>query len=141
MSNMKFCMERSSAAMSKYTPIAGKVFGADFIDPTCKHALASCLVDSSLLYMCQVKSMRCRELRRINTTFMRVVRNIHGCSRYNAEAEADITVRRAHCIPSVDCLLVRKRLAYFARLARSECTLLKFLLALRFEVYRDHEAG
>ena len=133
LSNMKFVMDRSSAGMSKYIPLAGKVFGADYLDATCKHSFARSLVDSAMLYMCQAKVLRTRELRKINASYMRVVRKIHGCSRFDSTAESDLEVREKHCIPSIDCLLLRKRLAYFSRIARSDCTLLKVLLSLRFD--------
>eukprot|EP00973_Karenia_brevis_P058640 8167445-Karenia_brevis.AAC.1 len=49
---------------------------------------------------------------------MRVVRRIHDCSRYDATAQSDAAVRHKYNIPSVDCLLQRKRLHYVARLLK-----------------------
>eukprot|EP00959_Pyramimonas_sp_CCMP1952_P097697 2041731-Pyramimonas_sp.AAC.1 len=49
---------------------------------------------------------------------MRVLRRIFGLCRYGS-TESDLSVRTVHKQPSIDCILMRKRLIYFARAVRS----------------------
>ena len=48
---------------------------------------------------------------------MRVLRKIRACSRFNSSCElTDEQVRRLLGAPSIDCLLMRRRLSYLRRL-------------------------
>lgn len=61
------------------------------------------------------------------------MRRMHGASRFDYTCDSDVVFRRNFNIQRIDSLLMKRRLAYFARLAKSDCTILISLLALRFE--------
>ena len=62
---------------------------------------------------------------------MRVWRRIVGKPRYKRVSMSDVDVRSRLCIPSLDCLMRKKRLKYLARLAVSDVWPLRASLQLR----------
>ena len=72
-----------------------------------------------------------------NTVYMRVVRRMADCPRFDASAGTDRNARVAINAPSFDCILLQRRLLYAGRLARSSCDGLLALLAIRFEECGD----
>jgi hypothetical protein len=87
--------------------------------------------------------MKPNELAKLNGAYMRVARRIAGQSRWSAKPEksdsnpsghhySDLEVRQMLCLPSLDCLIRKARLAYAARLANQKsCAPLRALLSVR----------
>eukprot|EP00973_Karenia_brevis_P004232 581606-Karenia_brevis.AAC.1 len=67
----------------------------------------------------------------INSLYMRVWRRIAGQARFNGNAMSDLKVRQLLNVPSIDCVVRRKRLAYLSRLARTSFHSLPALLQQR----------
>jgi hypothetical protein len=132
-SNMQFVMKRSSLALSAYVPIASKVFGARNIDRHLKLSLYNSLVESRLLFNCHVRIFKSRELLKLSAVYMRVVRRMSGQMRFDASSISDIEVRKAFNVPSIDCIVIRKKLQYWSRLAGSDSYALLSLLALDYD--------
>eukprot|EP00973_Karenia_brevis_P035036 4831202-Karenia_brevis.AAC.1 len=111
--------------MSAYVPLASKLFGSNVIDAALKFNLCASLIESRLLFNLHVRCLRTRELSKINAVYMRVVHRIGGTMRFDKDAISDLEARRLLNAPSVDCLLLRQRLKYCARLAVSDWHALK----------------
>ena len=94
LSSGKFVNERATAAMSRYVPLAGRLFSAAYLDNASKHTFAKSLVESSLLYMCHVKCFAVSELRKLNSVYMRIMRRNHGASRFDDTCDSDVVFRR-----------------------------------------------
>ena len=105
-----------------------------FIDVMCKRAFARALIESSLLYLANVRCVKVRELKKLNAVYMRVHRRIVNRSQYDDTADTDLNVRVRCHIESLDCALSRRRLGYLARLVKSSCCQVFLgVLPLRFE--------
>ena len=102
--------------MSTYMPLAYTVFGNSNFIFALRESLQSSLVDSRLFFNGHVVVPDVAFIRIMNQSYVRVVRKRLGCSRYDGTAESDELVRKRYSIPSVDCILQKKRLAYLARL-------------------------
>ena len=85
-----------------------------------------------LLYNVQCWHTCTKSMRIINNVYMRALRRIGGFMRYGAsDTLSDIEVRTHLCKPSIDCLLMRKRLLYIPRILISKCSTLNALLSQR----------
>ena len=100
-------------AMSAYSPIAYRVFGSDSIDNALKCHSKGSLVDSCLFYTSHVIVPTPAYIRVLNGVHMRVLRRIAAEVRFDSGTASDRAVRERLCAPSVDCLLIRRRLSYF----------------------------
>ena len=118
--------------MAQDAPIAMKVFGSPSVPRPLKLHFMRTLVLSKLLFNLHVAVPSARDMKALNTAYMRVLRRIHGDVRFSAGTVlTDILVRTELEQPSVDCLLVRARLRYMARIIRSQPRDLMALLHLR----------
>ena len=125
---------RSSSAMHACAPLAGRVFGSHKIGVNAKHDFADSLIISRLCFNSHTWTIKDKGLAKLNSTYMRVYRRIHGHCRYKANDNiADLAVRRIGGIPSIDCLLRRARLRFLARISRSDHQPLKAILSLTFK--------
>ena len=128
--NIDEAHHRSNTAMTAYAPLATRVFGSTVVCNTTKFSLLRSLVHSRLLFNAHVRTPDMRWLRVLNATYMRGLRRISGDCRFE-HTIPDVEVRRKLQMPSFDCVLVRKRFAYLARVVRCGPTVLTALLAAR----------
>ena len=111
--------KRASSALAAYAPIAGKVIGADFISVHLRLCLMCSLDISRLLYDIHTLTMSVAGLRKLNGPYMRTLRAIAGRRRFAVtDNSTDLEVRRVVGQPSVDSLVLQRRLAYYPRLAQ-----------------------
>jgi hypothetical protein len=89
------------------------------------------LIMSRLLFHAHLMMPYPKQLKILNQTYMRVVRRIAGCSRFNAEAESDVNVRKTLGVPSVDCLIQQARLLYLRRILANKPTSLTLVLGIQ----------
>ena len=83
--------------------------------------LARALILSKLLYNVHNWSSFCGRARAvINNMYMKVWRNITNSKRFDAHSKSDAFVRALAGVPSLDCLIRQRRLAYIARVSRSQ---------------------
>jgi hypothetical protein len=123
---------RASSAMSAYGPLAGKIFGAESIPTPLKLAFLRSLVLSRLLYNVHTLTMTAVAMTRLNGPYMRALRSIAGVRRFDAAcAKSDLEVRRALGAPSIDFVLLRRRIGYYCRIAAGRPLLLWALLQSR----------
>eukprot|EP00973_Karenia_brevis_P023797 3280676-Karenia_brevis.AAC.1 len=111
---------RSQLALNAYGPLIGKVFGSRALSQELQIDYSNALAFSRLFYNVHLWSvMQPAAVKRLNTTYMRVLRRIASSCRYNADAESDFNVRKRLQMPSIDCIFRTKRLLYASRLARA----------------------
>ena len=67
-----------------------------------------------------MRVLKVREVRVLNTVYMRVVRRICDRVNFDGTAGSDIHARGHAVMVSLDCILLQKRLLYVARLLRSD---------------------
>ena len=120
---------RASAAKA-YGPLACKIFGSSVVAPGLKLWFMSSLILSRLLYNTHVLVPSRRFMVVLNGVYMRVLRRVDGSPRFGS-VDPDLVVRERLKQPSIDCLLMRGRLRFFARLVRSEPVALMALLGTR----------
>jgi len=108
-----------------------KVFGSELIDMPLKNSFKQSLHDSRLFHNAHIRVLSGRELGILNTPCMRIIRRIMGLLRQDASALSDLEVRRRGNYPSVDCIVLKGRLCYLARLVNSSCKPLLALLSTR----------
>ena len=131
--NKLYASRRAVAAMGAYTPIAGRAFGAVFLDSYCKFSLLRPLVKSTLLCLAHTKVLNVGEMKKLNVPYMRVIRKIMSMERFDENSPSDLQVRMAARSESLTCCLMKARLSYFARLARKPCHILLAMLSITFE--------
>jgi hypothetical protein len=125
---------RASSAMSTYGPLATRVFGSSAVSVTLKKHFLQSLVMSKLLYNVQTLTMTIAGLRKLNDPYMRALRRIFGEPRHDEHCtNSDRQVRRALGMPSIDCVVLQKRLVYYSRIAMHRPTMLWALLQARVE--------
>ena len=128
---------RVQSAMAAYAPLANKVFSSSRISVELRIRLACSLVFSRLLYNTQiwvVSASACEHVRLINGTYMRVLRKIACCERFDASCEHnDLKVRQMLRMPSIECILRRRRLLYLCRLLRHGPESLQAILSVTSE--------
>ena len=71
-----------------------------------------------------------RVLRMLNGVYIRVLLRITCDERYSDEAMSDYAVRTKLAQPSIDCVLIRKRLLYVGRIACNAPPTLPWLLGV-----------
>ena len=122
------CKRRAAAAA--YGPLAVKIFASTKVEEELKLQLMWSLVMSRLLYNVHVIVPTRAYLRALNGVYMRGVRRIGDQCRFE-QTSTDAEVRRAAGAPSIDCILCRTRLRYFASVLRSSPATLLALLSSR----------
>jgi hypothetical protein len=123
---------RCSSAMTSYAPISGRVFGSRCIPTHLKLHLMKSLVLSRLLFGAQPwMGSVLLAIRKLNAVYMRVLRRIIGDVRFGKCRFSDFQVRETLNQPSIDCLLVRRRLAFLGRSASTQHRSQIACLALR----------
>ncbi|CAK0867018.1 unnamed protein product [Prorocentrum cordatum] len=124
--------QRASSAMSACSPIASKVFSSDVIGTTMKLHLLHSLVLSRLLYNVAIWTMSPAALKQINGPYMRALRRIAGDMKAgHAPAFSDLAVRQRLHVPSIDCVVLRKRLRYYHRLVAHQPSVVWALMQAR----------
>ena len=108
--------QRASSAMAAYSPLAKRVFGATEIHVSLRLLFATMLVVSRLAFNVHTWVVTVPALRVINGPYMRVLRRIAGAMRFGPGAPSDYAVREQLQQPSIDCLIMRRRLLYVARI-------------------------
>ena len=94
--------------------------------------LAWGLIMSKLFYNVHVWSYFSGAPRRaLNVVYMRVWRRIANCPRFNGQAGKDVEVRKALNVPSIDCYMRKRRLAYLCRLVACDVAPLLGILQIR----------
>jgi len=90
--------------------------------------LLASLVGSRLMFNAHIVVPSAKYIRTLNPVYMRVLRRICDNCRFG-HSENDLLVRQSADVPSVDCLLLRARLKYLARVCRHKLDTLRALLA------------
>lgn len=105
----------SNTVLTAYAPLAIRVFGSPVVDDANKFSLLRSLVHTRLLYNAYIRTPHIKWLRVLNTTYMRGSRRIAGDCK-TGHTIPDVEVRRKLKVPSLDYVLVRKRLTYLGRI-------------------------
>ena len=112
---------RACAALSAYVPSTSKIFGSREVSQWLKLHFTVSLILKRLLYNTQtwVVCTFVVALREINGVYMRVLRMIAGESRFQRCEHTDVKIRTRLSQPSIDCLLMRRRLLFAGRIVRA----------------------
>ena len=130
----------ASAALSAYSPLSVKLFGSPGLNVYIRIWFPRILILTRLLYNVHLWVCSARELAKLSAVYMRVCRRIAGQSRWKATSDSnsggsnltDLEVRRSLCLPSLDCILRKARLAYAVRLAcNDKLQALRALLSMK----------
>jgi hypothetical protein len=120
---------RVTSALAAYVPIAGKIYGAGWVALHVRLSLMRSLILSRVLYSVQTLTMSVAGLRKLNGPYMRVLRSIADQRRFGQErVVSDVDVRHMVAQPSIDSLVLQRRLAYYPRLAMRQPAALVALL-------------
>jgi hypothetical protein len=122
---------RVSSTMATFIPLAWKLFGNQHLGVRYKVAFAYSLLYSKLFFNVHIGVYKPREVRKLHTMQMRILRRIYGQPRFEHTENTDLEIRRAFDADSVDCLLMVARLRYLGRLIASQPKQLLALLAHR----------
>eukprot|EP00973_Karenia_brevis_P002289 307810-Karenia_brevis.AAC.1 len=106
------------SALAAYMPLAIKIFGSPHVCDWLKQSSLWSLILSRLLSNSHIVAPTARYTKLLNTVYMRVLRRMCNHCRYGTKTIKDIDVRRKLSAPSIDCLLMRGRLRYLARIVR-----------------------
>ena len=119
--------------MSIYFPLSSKIFGSCRIHRDIRMRLFSCLVISRLLYNVHVWSVLPRSAyEKLNAVYMKGLRRIAGMMRFKSTGHGyNEQVRRELDAPSLQCLIVRRRLLLLSSLSQFAPPLFSTLLAAR----------
>ena len=109
---------RRQMAMSAYAPLSKRIFGCGQLRLEVRSQLFNSLVMSRLLYNVYTIATTPAFLRQLNDVYMRGMRMMRDCSRFDDTAESDLCFRLRFRLPSIDCLIARARLRYLGRLVR-----------------------
>ena len=123
---------KEQSALGAYMPLASKIFASPMVDVLTKFAFMWSIIMSRLLFNVHVVVPTPTYTKILNGVYMRVLRKIAGCSRYQ-RCETDLQVRRNLKMPSIECILVRCRLRYVRRLIVSRPLALLSLLGVAFQ--------
>ena len=104
------------SAMSAYVPLAVNIFRSPRICELPKMSFLRSLVLSRLLFNAHVVVPTAKYIKVLNAVYMRVLRRTCNECRYGEKKIWDIEVRKKLLAPSMDCLLMRGRLRYLARI-------------------------
>ena len=108
---------KCSSALCSYPSLAGRVFGSRCIPSKLKTHLLLALVQSRLLYGTQLWGGNMTiAMRKLNAVYTRGLREIINDCRYGRCKLTDFRVREQLVQPSIDCLLLRRRLAFLGRI-------------------------
>ena len=110
-SNMPYVKHRASSAMAAYAPISVRVFGCCMLELHLRKSLCASLILSRLLFNAHLRVLRPREFAHLKRVYMRVIRRIAGCPQFDETAGTDFDARVAINVPSLDCLLLQRRLS------------------------------
>ena len=125
---------RTSSAMAAFAPISKKVFGNPRVTRAVRLRLLSSLVLSRLLYNVQTWSVVSQAAyNRLNSVYMRGLRRIGDRTKYDPksahEGGSDSYVRMMLGMPSLQCLLLQRRLLLLASVLRNGASSLVALLS------------
>ena len=120
---------RVSSAMASFAPLSVAVLGAQSVDQARRIRLGWSLVVSRLCYNMHIWSHFPYHIWRIvNTMYNRLWRRVYGQPRFGRTECSDYQVRTALGVPSLDCLVRKRRLKYLSRLAAVDLPALHALL-------------
>jgi hypothetical protein len=125
---------RRSSMMASFGPLAVRIFGQQGFSMEMRLDMASSLLWSKLLYNVVTWTMQPQALKILDDAHMRVLRRIAGRMRGNehdGKHSTALEVRRELRAPSLECIIVRRRLMYYARLAIHRPRMLWALLQAR----------
>ena len=127
---------RTASAMAAFAPISKKVFGNPWVSRMVRLRLLSSLVLSRLLYNVQTWSLLTQaSYNRLNSVYMRVLRRIANCTKFSAESAhangTDAYVRTLLGVPSLQCVILQRRLLLLASVLRNGSSRLVALLSAR----------
>lgn len=130
---MREVTKRCSDALACFCPLATKVFGCKQVSPCLRLALASSLVFSRLLYNAGVwPQLHQAAFRRLNATYMRVLRRVHGAVRANGGWKVkDGEVFQQLGASSLEDKLRQARLKTLAKFVRCAPPALRLLLQVK----------
>ena len=100
-------------------PLATKIFGSAHVCHRLKLSFMWSLILSRLLFNAHVVVPTAKYSKMLNTVYMRVLRRISDDCSFGDKTVRDIDVRRKLQAPSIDCLLMRGRLRYLARIVKA----------------------
>lgn len=123
---------RCSSAVSAYVPIAMRIFGSSHIHKGLKIHFMSSLILSRLLHNTQTWVPQAASMQRLNCVYMRVLRRIADDRKFQKCHLTVIEVRKLLLMPSIECLIMRRRLLYLARIVASGHKSLVASLALSY---------
>ena len=110
---------RAMSALRSFAPISRKIFGSASIALPRRKLLAWSLIMSNLFLNIHVWSLFAGRPRQIvNTMYNRVWHRIAGACGSAGNTVSNYTVRAVLEVPSVDCVVRKKRLSYLARIAQ-----------------------
>jgi exonuclease III len=127
---------RTSSAMAAFAPISKKVFGNPRVARMVRMRLLMSLVVSRLLYNVHVWSCVTQAAyNRLNSVYMRGLRRIADKTKFDAVSAhangSDSYVRTLLGAPSLQCILLQRRLLLFATVLRNGSRSLSTLLSAR----------
>ena len=109
-----------------------KVFGSKAISTRQKIRLGFSLVVSKLLYNVHVWSTFLgRHRTMLNTMYMRLWRRVSSDPRFGRPCYSDLEIRKYIGVPSIDCIVRRRRLIYLSQMLRSDVLPLQALIQCR----------
>jgi len=118
--------------MAAYAPIAVKIFGSGAIGLHVKLHFLRTLILARSLFNAHLLTAQVAYIRKLNAVYARVLRRVFGAPRHDStKGPTDLVVRVAVGMPSLDCLLVVRRLHYVARLVKHRPSQLWALLQQR----------
>ena len=119
--------------MSAFCPLSKKVFGNARIDRGARHRLLVFLVLSRLLYNVHVwSSVPIVAYAKMNAFYMRGLRRIAEAQRFQQSGHgSDEKIRLVLRAPSLQCLILRRRMLLLSSVARHAPPFLTSLLAAR----------
>ena len=110
--------EKINSTLSAYCAMAGRVFKAHGISVDTKLSLAHTLLWSRLFFNCHIHVHDISYMAALNHNYMRVLRAITDKANYGAVKTSDAEVRKISQQPSIECIMMRRRLGYLSRLLR-----------------------
>ena len=112
---------RERSALAAFAPLAKHVLGSKALGCKRRINLAFSFVMSRLAFGVHIWSCFGGKARAIlYSVYMRVWRRVAGDPRYQRTRWTDHEIRQQLEVPSFDCFVRRRRLAYLSRLARAQ---------------------
>ena len=118
-------------AFQAYGPLASKVFGSPQIRVNAKILLMNTLILTRLCFNLHIMVPNAAALAKLNTAYMRPGRKIADRCNYDGSQGSDLRPRISIGVPSIDCLLLRRRLLHLRRILVDAPAVLPSLLAVR----------